>query len=523
MATEPAFDAFSQKRDTGVKQRVKETKQPYLDPNRYRLPPNRSLRVMADQLNMTVAPEKAASQKLADSLAEVVPTINEGLAVEQVELNKAKIQEGKRLALAKVARDEGNKEFFEDEWHKYGYDKTNAFLQGEDLGRLLEIDSLNRPVDVSYEEWYQGWYADKDKRGLTMVHPEFLEEYNKSFQQSLQVAQSKDEKRLYDLEQEELESTTQEAIRRSLSKAYNDPDMVIDNDWWQVIKADVQMTSAWDNAKMNEFKFNTIMDLAKRTGDPELLYILMEKGGADGKLAAIVDTPKYTDAVTDLYKSLIKQEETDRRREIADAKAAVTESKTLNNENKRFINKELGVHDGPYASLFGATDDSYLNQDYATIYDAEYIKQLANNGGDYKKAAEAAKQYTLSEAALNKHLDPKLVESRRKRAEFNQNADTKTMRLVETEDGQVNTQGMKLILDAYKNGRMEDIPFWNDLGTGHRQFINQIARKLKIEEDNRLKDFREDKVITKESANAIIDTATTVEDDLVETDTEDKE
>jgi len=89
MATEPAFDAFSQRRDTGVKQRVKETKQPYLDPNRYRLPPNRSLRVMADQLNMTVTPEKAASQKLADSLSEVVPTINEGLAIEQVELNKA--------------------------------------------------------------------------------------------------------------------------------------------------------------------------------------------------------------------------------------------------------------------------------------------------------------------------------------------------------------------------------------------------------------------------------------------------
>ena len=515
MANEPAFDAFKQRRDTGVKQRSAERKEVYLDPNRYRLPPNRSLRVFADQLNMTVAPEKAASQKLAESLSEVVPTINEGLAIEQVEINKLKVQEGKRLALAKVARDEGNKQFFEDEWHKYGYDKTNAFLQGEDLGRLLEIESLQRPLDVPYQEWYQNWYADKDKRGLTMVHPEFLEEYNKSFQQSLQVAQAKDEQRVYELEQDELKSKSQEQVRRSLAKAYADPDMVIDNDWWQVVKADIQMTSAWDNPQMDKFKFNTVMDLAKMTGDPDLLFILMEKGGADGKLPAIIDNPEYTNAVTDLYKSLVKQDKAQRKQDKADAKAVKTAAETLNNKNKSFINKEIGVADGLFASILGGSDDSHLNQDYATIYDEKYIEELATNGGDYEKAAEVAKRLTLDEASVNGDLDPKLVESRRKRAERQQNADTKTMALVETPDGAVNTQGMKLILDAYKKGAMEEIPFWKDLTDRHRQFLEQIGRKLKLQEDQRLKDIREDNIIYEEDAAEILETATTVEDELM--------
>jgi len=521
MANEPAFDAFSQNRDTGVKQRTKETKQVYLDPNRFRLPPNRTMRVFADQLNMTVAPEKAAAQSLAESLAEVVPTINEGLAVEQVEMNKAKIAEGERVALAKTAREEGNKQFFEDEWHKYGYDKTNAFLQGEDLGRLLELDSLNRPVDVPYQEWYQAWYADKDKRGMTMVHPEFLEEYNKSFQQSLQTARAKDDQRIYEMEQQELKNISQEAVRRNLSKAYNDPEMVIDNDWWQVIKADIQMTSAWDNPQMDEFKFNTVYDLAKRTGDPELLYILMEPQGADGKVPALVDNPKYTDAITSLHKTLVKQDAAERKQKASEVAAQVTKAKTLNNENKRFINKELGSPDSPFASILGDTNDAYKNQDYATYYDNQYIEEFNRNGGDYIAAAEHAKQMTLAEAARLNDLDPALVKARRERAEFNLNADTKLMSLVQTKDGVNNPQGMALILEAYKTGSYENIPFYDELGEPHKKFLTSIGRKLKIQEDNRNRERTKKAKFTNETATEIYNNAV-IDDEFAPQDVDNK-
>ena len=70
-----AFDAFSQRRDTGTKARVKETKvvETSTDPNRYRLPPNRRVRVVADQLDMTVDPEKEGIARLAESLDKVKP------------------------------------------------------------------------------------------------------------------------------------------------------------------------------------------------------------------------------------------------------------------------------------------------------------------------------------------------------------------------------------------------------------------------------------------------------------------
>ena len=519
MATEPAFDAFSQRRDTGVKQRTKERKDVYLDPNRYRLPPNRTLRTYAQQLDMTVAPEKVASQKLAESLAEVVPEINQGLAIEQVELNKAKIEEGKRLALAKEARNEGNKEFFQDEWHEYGYDKTKAFLQGEDLGRLLEIESLNRPLDKPYQEWYQEWYADKDKRGLTMIHPEFLEEYNASFQQSLQVAEGKDAQRLYELKQEELMSTSQEMVRRSLDTAYYDPEVIIDNNWWQLIKADVQLTSAWDNPTMDKFKWNTISDLAKRTNDPSLLYILYENGGPDGKLPALIDNPDYTKQITDLHKTLVKQNKAAQAKAISDADAVVTKSKTLNNENKRFINKELGSPDNPFASVFGDTDDSYKNQDYATFYDDEYLAEYQRNGGDYKAAAEFAKEATLAEAQRLNDLDPLLVAARRARNEFNLNADTKMMSLLQTKDGANNPQGMKLILDAYKAETLgidskdaKGIAFWNELGPKHKKLLFKVGRKLAIREQIRLKEMKEKATINNTQAEQIINDARVVED-----------
>ena len=524
MATEPAFDAFSQKRDTGVKQRTKETKQVYLDPNRYRLPPNRTLRTYAQQLDMTVAPEKEASQRLAESLAKVVPEINEGLAIEQVELNKAKIQEGRRVALAKEARNEGNKKFFEDEWHKYGYDKTNAFLHGEDLGRLLELDSINRPLDQPYNEWYQEWYADKDKRGMTMVNPDFLEEYNKSFQQSLQVARSKDDQRLYELEQTELKAATQEKIRRDLGTAYNDPEAIIDNDWWQNVKADVQMTSAWDNPTMDEFKWTVISDLAERTGDPELLYILMEKGGPDGKLPALIDNEKYTKEVTALHKRLIKEGEAKKAKAKSDAEAAVTKAKTLNNENKRFINKELGSPDSVFSALLGDEDDSSMSQDYATYYDEQYQNEFKSNGGDYEKAAAVAKELTLAEAGRLNDLDPDLVARRRKRAEFNQNADTKMMSLLRTEDGSNNPQGMQIILDMYKaskltmgddgidiQGNPKGIKFWNELGPQHKKYLMKVGRRLAILEDQKLREVRNKSKLDNQTAQQILNEATTDE------------
>ena len=70
---DPAYDPFSQRRNTGTKDRVTERRRvdTYTDPNRYQMPPRRRLGVHASNKSMFVTPEKENITALAEGLAKV--------------------------------------------------------------------------------------------------------------------------------------------------------------------------------------------------------------------------------------------------------------------------------------------------------------------------------------------------------------------------------------------------------------------------------------------------------------------
>ena len=78
---DPAFDAFTQRRDTGTKDRVTERRRvdTYTDPNRYQMPPRRRLGVHAQNKSMFVTPEKENITAFASSIVEMITKLESDL------------------------------------------------------------------------------------------------------------------------------------------------------------------------------------------------------------------------------------------------------------------------------------------------------------------------------------------------------------------------------------------------------------------------------------------------------------
>ena len=108
-----AFDAFSQRRNTGTQDRLTERRRvdTYTDPNRYQMPPRRRLGVSAQNKSMFVAPGKSNITAFAEGLSEVQPQIMEYLAKEEVKANKLEVQHGIKDAMATEAMKAGDTEY----------------------------------------------------------------------------------------------------------------------------------------------------------------------------------------------------------------------------------------------------------------------------------------------------------------------------------------------------------------------------------------------------------------------------
>lgn len=489
----PAFDVFSQRRDTGTKQQVTERRRvdTYTDPNRYQMPPNRRLFVNARQQDMYVAPSTPTITRLAQSLAQVKPAIAKYFGDKEVDKNQEEIEQGRRDALARKAMNEGNPAYVDNEWYAYGANKQQSFMQGEDLGRQLELDSLDRDLSSTFDEWYESWWNKKVEEGL-VPNNEFGAEFNKGYENSYFTAKNKDLNRLYTLELEKKVAISQEHINRILLENYSN-DVDINNDWWQIVKNDVQDMSHWDNAQMDEFKFNAIVTLAETKLDSDLLNILYEPGGPNGEVPAMIDNPKWTDKIQAAMDKIVNDAAKKTAAEQKALEDRIKEIDKVNKEAKKVIKGELGTNElsglfGNMSSVFGEDNtfaDSSLGVHYGLVYDEHWSFFMNEFGGDFNKASEAAKEATLAEAKAAGDLDPDLVQLRKERAEQMYNADTKVMSLIYEPDGITpNEQGLDVTRQAYLlNAEKKDIstviPFWHDLPPVHKKIILQTG---KIEE-----------------------------------------
>ena len=120
-----AFDAFTQRRNTGTQDRVTERRRvdTYTDPNRYVMPPRRRLGVHASNKSVFVTPEKENITAFAEGLAKVEPKIMDYLTSKQAAENQKEIQYGIQEAMGKAAMDAGDTEFVDNEWRQFGFEQ----------------------------------------------------------------------------------------------------------------------------------------------------------------------------------------------------------------------------------------------------------------------------------------------------------------------------------------------------------------------------------------------------------------
>jgi len=189
-----AFDAFSQRRNTGTRDKLAErTKvETYNDPNRYQMPPRRRLGVVATNRDTTVTPEKTSVTRLAESLSAVKPTLMDIIVNNNVKQNKEQIQLGIKDAAARAAFENQDPEYVDNEWRKYGYEQHKAFMQGEDLGIQLQEAVQFKPVEQSWDEFYENWWAEQNKLNpnLATMNPEHVDQFNGALQPGITKAKT---------------------------------------------------------------------------------------------------------------------------------------------------------------------------------------------------------------------------------------------------------------------------------------------------------------------------------------------
>ena len=288
-----AFDAFSQGRNTGVKDRVTERRrvETYNDPNRYQMPPRRRLGIHAVNRDVTVTPNKSNITAFAEGLSEVQPKIMDYLKNEQVKENKKQIEYGKLDAMGKAAAEAGDTEYIDNEWRKFGYEQRMALMAGERISAELQVDVKNKDPMEDFDSWYEAWYAKKmeENPDLATMNPEHLESYNKPIQTGLTAAKNtsilekdKEEDRIYTQSATAFTKTT---IEEAIKNGYK-----LDNALMETIINDELKMNRWGRDKANDIIFNALSDIAIDRMDYSILDYFDEMRGPDGKIPKVSAT-----------------------------------------------------------------------------------------------------------------------------------------------------------------------------------------------------------------------------------------
>ena len=330
---DPAFDAFSQRRNTGTQDRVTERRRvdTYTDPNRYQMPPRRRLGVHAQNKSMFVTPEKKAITAFAEGLAEIQPKIMDHLTTVQAAENQREIQYGIQEAMGMAAEEHGDTEFVDNEWKQFGFEQQSAFLLGESISQDLEVKAANRDLNEPYEDWYARWWEEtnKSKPELATMNPEHMESFNKPIQKSVVTAKNND----LILQEQKLDGEQKAVASEVIYEEYRDlyQSGSISEEAWIAMKKDLTYLNRLTHKEQTDIKVETLIRIAEENLDASALQILTTKG------LGIQKDPNNIDQVVEMPNSLYN--DPDYHKDIKGSMERIA-NKKASNESAKFTAKQ---------------------------------------------------------------------------------------------------------------------------------------------------------------------------------------
>ena len=404
---DPAFDAFSQRRNTGTKDRVTERRRvdTYTDPNRYQMPPRRRLGVHAQNKSMFVTPEKENITAFAEGLAEVQPQIMDYLTSKQAAENQKQIEYGIQEAMGVAAAEAGDKEFVDSEWRQFGYEQYRAQEFALSLGTQLKNATASKDPDEPWDSFYNNWWqsVNEEHPELKTMNPEHLETFNKSIAKSIEVSKAANLVKTHKVQQQRYKEQTQETIKNQM-KDYAKKG-VFNLDAWEAIKNDNQYMSHWSNEDMNEFLFEGVKQLVHEKHFSgrglKTISILRKHRGPNGEVGPLASTEKYRDAVKELENDVInnfkKKEDAAKQKETDDTalhtkldNKAHTKIKMIVGYDKPKINTGMGKAN--------PSDTSAAFTDYIFNFYSTKKVELKKVYGDSPEGIQQASEQALTHA-----------------------------------------------------------------------------------------------------------------------------
>ena len=479
-----AFDAFSQRRSTGTKDRVTERRRvdTYTDPNRYQMPPRRRLGIHAQNKSMLETPQKSNITAFAEGLAEVQPKIMDYLTSQQAAENQKEIQYGIQEAMGTEAMANGDTEFVDNEWRQFGFEQKKAMMAGEEITSQLLIDIENKDPMVDFEPWYQDWYAKKMEENphLATMNPEHLETYNKPIQKGLTAAKNHALVTKENATQEMYQATATDYIEQTIREAIQ-YGHEINNELIETIIADEENMSRWGMTKNNEIVLDAISRIAKgKPGERNLAALdYLEMGRGEGGTLPSVASMK-PDEVEALRNEVVRLMDADERQEaaaIADIEAEITATTNAAQDHfKRILGAPEDIIDIPGATR--SRDRVTEWQAQAMVDYRELVKQLTNNGMPLAQAHDEALKKLEADYKISGRLAPAYTEEMEKDQERKKNSLAYTHDLISQPNyNQISAEVYEGIETQGGFDPKTVIPGWDQLLPEHRTTIIKQGRK----------------------------------------------
>ena len=454
---DPAFDAFSQGRNTGTKDRVTERRRvdTYTDPNRYQMPPRRRLGVHASNKSMFVTPEKENITALAEGLAKVQPDIMGYIADRQIEANKKQIEYGIQEAMGKAAEEAGDTEFIDNEWKQFGYELYRTQEIALSLGTKLKNATASKNPDEPWDSFYNNWWqsVNEEHPELKTMNPEHLETFNKSIAKSIEVSKAANLVKTHEVQQQRYKEQTQDTIKGQINDYAKRG--VFNLDAWEAIKTDNQYMSHWSNEDMNDFLFEGVKQLVHDDyyvgRGLKTIDILRKKRGPNGEIGPLASTKKYKDAVKQLENDVIAKND---KKEAAAVKAKEDNIKLLEKTDKEAENK---INDFVgYSSMmkgFGGAESDTAGFFASNVFEqysdrrVELIKEYGTTPEGIALASKEALEYAEAYASTRGMLNKGWAKGQRKLIEAETNSSRQLYLLSDTPAGKAQ------LADYYKTGK----------------------------------------------------------------------
>ena len=478
-----AFDAFSQRRNTGTQDRLTERRRvdTYTDPNRYQMPPRRRLGVHAQNKSLFEAPGKSNITAFAEGLAKVQPQIMDYLAKEEIEANKIEVQHGIKDAMATEAMKAGDTEYVDNEWRQFAFEQKKAMMAGEELTTQLLVDVENKDPMVDFQPWYEDWYAQKMEEfpHLATMDPEVMESFNKPVQKGLTTARNHALVTKDNLQQKRYKATATDHIERTLEEAIKYGHEV-NNELIERIIADEENMSRWGMTENNKIIFDAVSRIAKGTlgnRNIDALKYLDEGRGEGGNLPSI-STMRH-DEVEALRKEvvgLINADEIEDNKKLSDQDAIVLDNAKTAQKRFDFI---IGSEDDIVPGGIRTADKVRgWKTDYMNEYREKVNARIAA-GEDRYVAHDTVLAELEAHAKLWNKEDPAYKELREEKAKRAASSDAYTAELTRQPNFE---ESAAELYAGMTSGQPFDpasvIPAWNKLDENGKPFLTDESKNL---------------------------------------------